>query len=290
MTHFKKNFVTFVFSFFSAGIFASSAAYALPIHGPFPRALPHQFSDNYDFEGIVALDDCSGALVRFETSQDTDNALVFTNGHCNETGFLDPGVVLSNQSSSREFTLFDSKLNSVATLTADKIVYATMTKTDITIYELPLSYADILKQYNIHALTLSSQHPTQGVGIEVLSGYWQNGYACQVEAFIPHLHEGDWVWDDSLRYSRPGCETIGGTSGSPVIQTGTRTMIAINNTGNESGEQCTVDNPCEVDANGNITYVKGYSYGQETYWIYSCLNPNRQIDLTIPTCQLPHQN
>lgn len=283
-----KNFTTLILSLFFAGIFTSSAAFALPIHRPFPLIAPAQMSDNYDFEGIVALDDCSGALVRYETSQDSDKALVFTNGHCNETGFLDPGVVLTNLASSREFTLFDSKLNTVANLTADRILYATMTKTDLTIYELPLTYADILKQYGIHALTLSSQHPAQGVGIEVLSGYWQNGYACQIETFVTHLHEGDWVWDDSIRYSRPGCETIGGTSGSPVIQAGTRTMIGINNTGNESGEKCTENNPCEVDPSGNITYVQGYSYGEQTYWIYSCLNSSRQLDLTMPTCQLLH--
>jgi V8-like Glu-specific endopeptidase len=122
--------------------------------------------------------------------------------------------------------------------------------------------------------------------MEVISGYWMRGYSCNIETFVPKLEEDGWVCEDSIRYSRPGCETIGGTSGSPVIRAGTRTVIGVNNTGNEDGEKCTMNNPCEIDKDGKIVFQKGYSYGQQTYWVYSCLNQYNEIDLKVPGCQL----
>jgi hypothetical protein len=48
-----------------------------------------------------------------------------------------------------------------------------------------------------------------------------------------------------------------------------------------------VNNPCEVDKDGNVTYQKGIGYAQQTYWIYSCRNAAGKIDLTTPGCLLP---
>ncbi|MBC7464820.1 MAG: serine protease, partial [Bdellovibrio sp.] len=83
-------------------------------------------------------------------------------------------------------------------------------------------------------------------------------------------------------------ETIGGTSGSPITKAGTKIVIGINNTGNEDGQKCTMNNPCEIDLQGNITFTKGVSYGQQTYQIYSCLNTARELDLTVQGCLLTH--
>jgi hypothetical protein len=150
------------------------------------------------------------------------------------------------------------------------------------------TYASIIKNSGIKPLTLSSQHPKVGTPINIISGYWNRGYSCNVELFTYQLREDQWTMEDSMRYSRPGCETIGGTSGSPVIATGTRNIVGINNTGNENGEECTMDNPCEVDQNGKIFYEKGLSYAQETFQIYTCLNMNNEIDLAVPGCKLLH--
>ena len=120
----------------------------------------------------------------------------------------------------------------------------------------------------------------------MISGFWKRGYSCSINGFVNELKEGEWTWKDSVRYSEPGCEVIGGTSGSPVIQAGTRTVVAINNTINEHGDKCSVDNPCEVDANGQITYKQGAGYAEETYQIHTCVNANRDIDLSLPGCQL----
>ncbi|OQW51010.1 MAG: hypothetical protein A4S09_10775 [Proteobacteria bacterium SG_bin7] len=275
-----------LFSIFGLVIYASTAS-ALPL----PRGIevvPESFTQDYDFEGIVKLNNCSGSLVRFETSSDKDAALVITNGHCLELGMPKPGKVITKRQSDRTFRLMNSQGEVKATLNATEIIYSSMTKTDITIYKLEETYADIINKYSIRPFTLAKEHPTKNTSIDIVSGYWDRGYRCAIEEFAYQLKEAGWTFEDSIRYSRPGCETIGGTSGSPIIQTGTRNIIGINNTGNEDGDKCTMNNPCEIDANGNVVFEKGWSYGQQTYWIYSCLDNNNNIDLTIAGCQLAH--
>lgn len=270
-----------------AGITWSVAAHALPLpkSGQQP---PESLTANYNFEGIVALNNCSGSIVRYESSRDTDHAMVLTNGHCLETGFPTPGTYVSQQPSSRKFKILDSNAEVIGTLEATKILYSTMTKTDVTLYELRETFADILAKYKIQAMVLSSVHPRENDPIEIVSGYWRRGYTCAIETFVPELKEDVFTSVDSIRYSLPGCDVIGGTSGSPIILKGTRTVIGINNTINESGEQCTMNNPCEVDAKGNISARKGVGYGQQTYWFYTCLNADLNLDLSIPGCLLQH--
>lgn len=275
---------------FIMALISGGSAYAFPLpQGDFVEYGFHtRLTANYNFDGIVALSNCSAAIVRFDDSKDTDKALVFTNGHCLETGFPEAGEVVVDQPSSRSMRLMDPYAVHAGIVRATKIVYSTMTGTDLTIYELADTYADIKNKFKVNPLTLSPERPQIGMPMEVVSGYWKKGYTCAVEAFIPELKEDDWTFTDSIRYSRPGCETVGGTSGSPILIAGTRTVIGVNNTGNEDGQKCTMNNPCEIDANGNITFEKGVSYGQQTYWVYSCLNEQNQLDLNQKGCLLPH--
>lgn len=287
-----QNFVRFVI----LSSFAAITAQAFPLitnQSNFsaqlsPLKASSQFTEDYDFEGIVALNNCSGSLIQLEGAADSDKALILTNGHCFEGGFAKPGEYVYGRPSTRQFTILDSKAGSLGKVTATEVVYSTMTGTDIAIYKLRETYADIQFKFGTRPLTLSSSHPAVGDNMEVISGYWRRGYSCTVEAFIPQLREDVWTMTDSIRYSRPGCETIGGTSGSPITKAGTRIVIGINNTGNENGKKCTMNNPCEIDLNGNITFTKGVSYGQQTYQIYSCLNSSREIDLTVQGCLLTH--
>lgn len=271
-------------------VLCTPTAHAFPLPKPGMKAemLPKNFTANYNFEGIVALDDCSGSIIRFENSKDSDLAMVMTNGHCNEYGFPQPGQVMYGRPSTRTFAILDLQGRSIAQTEARTIIYSTMTKTDITLYQLGETYADIYAKAHVRPLTLAHLHPNLNDPVEVISGYWKRGYTCSIESFVNQLREDRYTCEDSIRYSEPGCETIGGTSGSPIVLAGTRTAIGINNTGNEDGDKCTMDNPCEIDKSGNITYKQGWSYGQETFWIYSCLNANNEVDLSTPGCLLPH--
>lgn len=238
------------------------------------------------FAGTVSLSNCSGSVIRFPNSEDDDPALVMSNGHCLETGFPAAGEVIVDQASTRTFGLLNSAGTRLGTLRASKIAYATMTDTDVSLYQLTTTYAQIKSTYGITALTLNDTHPTAGTAITVVSGYWKRTYACNIDGFAYRLKEGEWTWKDSVRYTS-ACQTIGGTSGSPVIDNATGKVVAVNNTGNEDGGRCTDNNPCEVDANGTVTVREGINYAQETYQIPACFGLDNKLDLSRSGCVLP---
>ncbi|MFF2659220.1 serine protease [Kitasatospora sp. NPDC058032] len=239
-----------------------------------------------NFAGTVALSNCSGSLIRFPASTASDPALVLSNGHCLETGMPGPGQVVVNQASSRTFTLLNASGGSAGTLRATKMVYGTMTDTDVSIYQLNTTYAAIQSSYGIAPLTVAATHPVQGTAIKVVSGYWKKIYSCSADGFAYRLKEADWTFKDSLRYTST-CNVIGGTSGSPVVDAAGGQVVAVNNTINESGQRCTLDNPCEVDQNGVVTVRPGIGYAQETYIIPACFGPGNKLDLTRVGCTLP---
>lgn len=271
------------------------SAQALPLPPPGINASPlldflaPDFSGaSVDFNAIVALSNCSGALIRFETSLDSDPGVVMTNGHCLGDGFLEPGEVVINSPVSRTMKLLSKDgRKTLAILHANLVLYGTMTKTDLALYRLTETFGEIEKKFQTRALTLSSRRPEAGREIAVASGYWKKIYSCSIDRFIPELREDRWVWKDAIRYTQPGCNTIHGTSGSPVIDAQTGEVVAINNTGNDNGEKCTMNNPCEVEADGTITVNHKASYAEQTYWVYGCLGSQGQLDLGRAGCELP---
>ena len=59
------------------GLMGTNLSFAFPMPHPGVRqSFPSTFTGNYNFEGIVALSNCSGSLVRFETSRDSDPAMI----------------------------------------------------------------------------------------------------------------------------------------------------------------------------------------------------------------------
>ncbi|TDE29616.1 serine protease [Actinomadura sp. 6K520] len=239
-----------------------------------------------DFTGIVALSNCSGSIVRGPRTRDTDRALVMTNGHCLETGMPAAGEVIVDRNSSRTFTLLDrTGTKELGTLRATRIEYATMTDTDVAVYRLDTTYAAIRKRHGVPALRLSAARPHDGTEIRVVSGYWRTIYGCKIDGTVHRLREAGWTWRNSIRYT-PGCQTIGGTSGSPIVDARTRHVVGVNNTGNEDGERCTLNNPCEVDRNGNVTVRPGINYGQQTYQLARCLGKGNDVVLDR-NCALP---
>lgn len=241
----------------------------------------------YDFEGIVKLSNCSGALVMFHGMPWTAKAVVMTNGHCIQKpgGYLNPGEVWVNKPIARTMKIFDKNMK-LFPINATKILYATMTNTDLAFYELDQTYVEIMTATKVRPYLMDSFRPSLAQPIEIISGYWDRGYTCEIDNFIFKIKEGAWTWTDSIRYTE-GCDTIGGTSGSPIIAKGEKRVVGINNTSNESGQECTLNNPCEVSANGNIHAQKGVRYGQQTFNVYTCLTPDFKFDLSRSTCDLP---
>jgi len=279
---FLKLFTSLLLSLFFA-----LQAQALPLTShKMELSIAIQPQKDYNFTGIVRLSNCSGSLVRFVSSLPTDKGLVLTNGHC--VNLLKPGVVIYHQPVKRMFALLDTTgQETLGYVNSTEILYGTMTNTDMALYSLDSTYEEIYNQFKVTPYVLAPGYVKVGTSIDILSGFWKKGYSCEVESFVYKLKEDAWTWYDSIRYSRPGCETIHGTSGSPVIMSGTRYIVAINNTGNDDGKECTMDNPCEVDPKGNVFYQKGFSYAQQTSWVYTCLSQSGAFDLRVSGCILP---
>jgi len=263
---------------------AAAAGVVVAVVGGVAVAAPAHAVQAGGLTGTIALSNCSGALVRYPTSVDSDRALMLTNGHCYEGGFLSAGQVLQNRTSSRTGRLLNSAGTAVATVRADRVLYATMTGTDVTLYRLTVTFSTIRSRYGITALTIANSHPSSGIAVTIPSSYWKRVWNCSIDGFVPTLREDQWTWHDSIRYNF-GCDTIHGTSGSPILGP-TGTIVGINNTGNDNGQRCTLNNPCEVDANGNVTVHQGQGYGEQTYWFTTCLTANRTINLSISGCLL----
>jgi len=209
---------------------------------------------------------------------------MLTNGHCFEGGFLAAGQVITNRASTRRGTLLSSSGSSLLSLTADRVLYGTMTGTDVLLYRLTRTYGSIQSTTGVTARTIGSSHPAPGDTF-VPSGYFARVFNCDVLTFVPTLREDRWTWHDSIRFA-DGCGTIPGTSGSPIISVATGELVGVNNTSNENGRSCTLDNPCEVAGDGSVTVVQGRRYGQETYWFTTCLTTSRTIDLSLAGCLL----
>lgn len=253
--------------------------------GAVPAVADAEVAVTVNFRAIVALSNCSGSVVRPVNALSTDPALVLTNGHCYR--FMAAGEAVVDLASSRTFTLLSSSGSSLGTLRATRLAYATMTGTDVALYRLSQTYAQIQQQFGTTALTLSATHPTAGTDIKVVSGYWRRIYTCRIDAFVYSLREYNWTWRDSIRYtSLSTCQTIGGTSGSPIIDVASGSVVGVNNTSNEDGQRCTLNNPCEVDQFGNVTVRPGARYGQQTYQINACIGAGNTINLSRPGCTL----
>ncbi|MWA02580.1 serine protease [Actinomadura sp. LD22] len=272
----------------TASVVLASAATVLPAAPAGAAGTPAaaRGRGEVDFTGIVALSNCSGSLVRGPRSRDSDKALVLTNGHCLETGMPEPGQVIVDRPSARTFTLLGrTGRTTLGTLKAARVEYATMTDTDVTVYRLDESYAAIRERYGVPALPLSTARPQDGTEIRIVSGYWRTVYGCRTDATVHRLREAGWTWKDSIRYA-PRCRAVHGTSGSPVIDAVTHRVVAVNSTGNDDGERCTLNNPCEVDRNGRLTVRPGAHYAQQTYLLARCLGEGGEVVLG-GSCALP---
>ena len=252
-------------------------------------------ADKSEFSGIISLDQtgCSASLVRLKEFN-IKNALVLTNGHC-LGGYIEPNKTIINLnlkkpkklytglptkiaarlSSGLSAGLFDNNGILRTSIDVTRIVYATMTKTDIALIELNKTYKEIRNRYGIEPYVLSQEGPGVGENIIILSGYGKKKFKCSIENIAGRVEESKWYWLSSIGYSEE-CNVQTGTSGSPIISERTGEVIGVNNSvnqdGNKRGKACSLNNPCEVFDNGEVIVKKGKGYGQNTHWIYDCLS------------------
>lgn len=234
------------------------------------------------FEGTVDLSNCSGFVFTTTQTDPTGPALMMTNGHCLTTLLggivLSPGEARADRPGSRSVSIVNAEGKKLKMKTT-RLLYATMTGTDMAVYELPLTYQELATR-GIRPFMLGST-PAQGEAVEVYSAHKNNAHACTVAA-ITNTREGGFHFIDSLRLS-PECRQGNGTSGSPVVRAGTRDVIAIANSYNKNGRACGNNNPCEV--NGEEVSVQFTArYAQQIAGLTDCLSDfmSAECGLTKP--------
>ncbi|MEU5090173.1 serine protease [Streptomyces sp. NPDC021356] len=235
-------------------------------------------------EGAVDLGNCVGSVVSAPASRPRDPALLLTNGHCVEGQRPAPGTALQDRPADREVPIADRQGYPRTTARAKRLLYATMTGTDIALYRLDKTYAQ-LKAEGAKVFRLTSTPVRAGDALTL--AYTGGRLDCTAEAVVTHLREGGYQQDDSIRYATSeGCAPWAGTSGSALLGPDGATVVGIHNTHNEAGEQCTDNNPCEVGPDGVETSVRGRGYGQQVSVIAACLTEGSKLDLSHQGCTL----
>lgn len=239
-------------------------------------------------EGAVNLGDCVGSVVRTAASRPDDPALLLTNGHCVQGTRPAPGTALADLPADRVAPIADRQGYPRITARATRLVYATMTGTDIALYRLNRTYAQLAAR-GAKVFRLATSPVRAGDRLSL--AYTTRRMTCTAEAVVGHLREGGYQQDDAIRYATAkDCAPVHGMSGSALLAPDGRTVAGIHNTHNEAGERCTDDNPCEVGPNGAVTSVKGRSYGQQVNLIGACLSRGSRLDLSRKGCALPKPN
>jgi V8-like Glu-specific endopeptidase len=213
-----------------------------------------------NLEGAALLGNfCSASVVRTGRTRLGDPALLLTNGHCVPERPA-PGETLEDLAIDLPVTIGDRQGYLQAKARTTRLVRATMTGTDTALYRLDQTYAQLLAK-GVKIFTLADRPATPGTKIDIVSAGNGEVFRCAVEAVVPHLREEGYTQDNAYRYD-PECKPSHGGSGSPLVLQDGVTVVGVHSTGNDNGEQCTADNPCEVAPDGTVTVRQGARYGQ----------------------------
>jgi hypothetical protein len=238
----------------------------------------------------LPLTRCSGALAIMQGMAFDQKALAFTNGHCTGFGsfkkqFPDQGEIFIDRPA-RGVVLVGNEKAYQARFDYRRLLFASMTGTDLAVLELDRSYDEIRQQLpQMTIYTVSKERAVPGMKTNIISARNNLNLTCTVEGIVPRLREGPWTWSNFIRFQH-GCNLSPGSSGSPVIVQGTDQVIALGQTGVDGGVACEINNPCEVQTDGStIVAPVGQSYAAPTAVFYDCYDGSR-FDFALPSCAL----
>jgi hypothetical protein len=235
--------------------------------------------------GTAGVGSCVGSVIRPPRAGWLDKAVLLTNGHCVEGDRPAPGTALVDQPADFPVPIADRQGYPQTTARANRLVYATMTGTDIALYRLDKTYAQLLLEgAKVFQLTSTPMRTGDQLTMMHSRGRW----SCTAETVVNRLREGGYELNNSVRYATSAhCAPSQGQSGSPLLAADDVTVIGLHNTHNISGEMCTDNNPCEVQPDGTTTAVQGRSYGQQVNQIADCLSIHgTRLDLNRRSCTL----
>lgn len=230
---------------------------------------------------------CAASVVRTAASRPADPALLLTNGHCVFPARPEPGQTLLDQPARHPVVLNGADSNAVARATTTRLLLATMTGTDVALYRLDQSYAQLAAK-GVPAHPLTTTGPAPGTPLTMHAGADQTTFRCTVGAVVPTLREAGYTQRSALRYAdATSCAPQAGTSGSPLIDPRTGAVVAIHNshvTGD--AKPCRENEPCEVAPDGTVTAVKGRGYAQQVAGLAPCLDAGSTLAPSRPGCTL----
>ncbi|WP_439662971.1 trypsin-like serine protease [Lentzea sp. HUAS TT2] len=221
---------------------------------------------------------CSASVVRTDHTRPGDQALLLTNGHCVPERPA-PGQTLRDVALKLPVTIGDRQGYLQAKAETTRLVSATMTGSDTALFELDQTYAQ-LKAKGVKIFKLANRSARPGERVDVISSGNGDRFSCTIEAVVPHLREEGYTQANAYRYD-PACKPSHGGSGSPIVLKDGVTVVGVHSTGNDSGEQCTANNPCEVAADGSVTVHQGARYGQQVKHLAACA-PSQRPDRPRP--------
>lgn len=246
---------------------------------------------------------CSGAFMTFADRRGSSRALVLASGHCagqgaakiarkdgTFTNILDVGEVLTRVADDRWLTLETGRSDEPRVcVKSDEIVFASLTDTDIMILQLTETYEQIESRTGLKALLVSRDTIFRdGLDVHVPSSLFQIAEQCQVEATVEKIKEDRWLWSPVIRMGRECSLLPHGASGAPVIRLDTTEIIGVFGTASDANAApCELNNPCEVRSDGTTrpgTQSQGYAHF--VHKLYTCLDSDRSIDLSVQGCLL----
>lgn len=243
--------------------------------------------------GFPAFPSCESSIVRTAASQDDDPALLLTNGHCIpnvDTSMKIPekGAVIVDKKVDAPLAFADAGGYAFSTARIDRLLFATMTGTDVALYRLDTSFAD-LERKGVRVLRVADAPPKVGDTVTLMAAdpFMGGPRGCTIEAVVPTLREAGYEQHDSLRMAEAErCVSQGGYSGAALLAPDGKTIVGVNNTSNHDGEKCKLDNPCEVSADGEKKIFRERPYGQQIVELNDCVAAGSVLDLDAAACDL----
>jgi V8-like Glu-specific endopeptidase len=220
-----------------------------------------------NLEGAASIGSCSASVVKTDRTRLSDPALLLTNGHCVPERPA-PGQTLRDVAIEIPVTIGDRQGYLQAKANTTHLVHATMSGTDTALYRLDQTYAQ-LHAKGVKIFKLAGRSAKPGEQVDIISSGNGNRFKCTIDAVVPHLREEGYTQDNAYRYD-PECKPSHGGSGSPIVLRDGVTVVGVHSTGNDNGEQCTANNPCEVAADGTVTVRQGARYGQQITHLAAC--------------------
>jgi hypothetical protein len=233
---------------------------------------------------------CGGTVVQLPGAAPSSPAVLLTNGHClpgiHGLGMIPPGTAYAGIALPPTPVSVWSKAGKLVTAKMTRLLYATMTATDIALIQLDLTNQALLDQ-GVRIVPISDRYPAPADAALLLrsSAEYQQVSACKVGGRVEQLREGDWTFWGPIWLTKE-CAWSDGTSGSAILDPVSGAVVAIANTTNEDGSECGLENPCEVGPGGQISVVQGRPYAQRVDVILPCIGPDGLLKLANPGCRL----